>query len=184
MCAIENHWLSGARRLCSPNCDERPRCEIDSVILHNISLPPGQFGGSFIDQLFCNSLDPERHEYFREICDLKVSAHLLINRSGEVTQYVPFDNRAWHAGLSRYRGRERFNDFSIGIELEGTDWQPYDSRQYEILARVILELLKTYPAICVDNILGHSTISPGRKTDPGPSFDWSRLYGLISAFDG
>jgi AmpD protein len=184
MSSIENHWLSSARQCPCPNFDERPGCRVDTIVLHNISLPPGQFGGPFIEHLFCNCLDPEKHEYFQQICQLKVSAHLLIDRNGDTTQFVAFDKRAWHAGVSAYRGRERFNDFSIGIELEGTDWLPYDLRQYETLARVILALQHTYADINTDNIVGHSTIAPGRKTDPGPAFEWSRLTGLLDSLTG
>jgi len=182
MYAIENHWFVQARHCSSPNYDERPDCAIDTIVIHNISLPPGEFGKPYIEQLFTNCLNPQVHEYFVAIHELKVSAHLLIDRNGLITQFVGFDKRAWHAGVSSYQGRERFNDFSIGIELEGTDWQPYDASQYETLARVILALQGTYPDIRRDNLVGHSTISTGRKTDPGPSFEWSRLTGLLTAF--
>ncbi len=183
MSPVVGHWLTDARSCCSPNYDERPSCQIDTIVLHNISLPPGQYGSRYIDLLFTNGLNPADHEYFATISDLRVSSHLLIDRQGEVTQYVGFDKRAWHAGKSSYLGRERFNDFSIGIELEGTDWQPYEATQYEVLAHVILVLQATYPAILTENLVGHSTISPGRKTDPGPAFDWGRLRGLLMAFD-
>ena len=145
-------------------------------------MPPGEFGGSYINDLFTNSLDAGVHDYFREICHLKVSSHLLIDRQGVVTQYVSFDKRAWHAGASEFQGRMRFNDFSIGIELEGTDWLPYNACQYTRLAELILTLKKNYPQIKSSNLVGHSTISPGRKTDPGPAFDWWRLRGLLTAF--
>lgn len=178
---INQHWLTGASHCLSPNFDERPECAIDTVVVHNISLPPGEFGGCHIDELFTNTLDPATHPYFVEICDLKVSAHLLVSRAAVVTQFVAFDKRAWHAGLSSFNGRERVNDFSIGIELEGTDDVPYEAAQYECLARLVLSLSSAYPEIVSGNLIGHSDISPGRKTDPGPAFDWPRLYGLLEA---
>lgn len=182
MYAIENNWLTAARHCPSPNCDDRPDCDIDTIVVHNISLPPGEFGGPFIDQLFTNCLDPAAHEYFETIYTLEVSAHLLIDRAGMVTQFVGFDKRAWHAGVSSYQGRQFFNDFSIGIEVEGTDWQPYEAEQYATLASVILALQSAYPKISLSKIVGHSTISPNRKTDPGPSFEWKRLTGLLNVF--
>lgn len=181
MHSIEQHWLTDARRCDSPNFDERGDHVIDTIVIHNISLPPGEFGGRHIDELFCNALNPDEHSYFAEICALKVSAHLMINRQGVVTQYVAFDKRAWHAGESAYKGRQRFNDFSIGVELEGTDTQAYDSRQYAALAEIVLRLQQEYPCITRENIVGHSTIAPDRKTDPGQAFDWARLHGLLSA---
>lgn len=177
---IVEHWLVGARHCCSPNFDDRPACVIDTLVVHNISLPPGEFGGRFIDALFTNCLDPAMHPYFERICELQVSAHLLVDRAGVVTQFVPFDKRAWHAGESSFEGRTRFNDFSIGIELEGTDHVPYQEIQYLRLAQLVVLLMQHYLAITPTNIVGHSTISPGRKTDPGPSFDWPHLRGLIS----
>lgn len=179
---VKNHWLTNATHCQSPNWDDRPSVEVDTIVIHNISLPPGQFGGAYIDQLFTNRLDPDQHEYFAQICHLQVSAHVLVDRRGQLTQYVGFDKRAWHAGQSCYQGRERFNDFSIGIELEGTDWQPYDARQYETLAHLVMVLQHCFPAITDGNLVGHSTIAPQRKTDPGPAFDWNRLYGLLAAF--
>ncbi|MES0872913.1 1,6-anhydro-N-acetylmuramyl-L-alanine amidase AmpD [Sinimarinibacterium thermocellulolyticum] len=174
-------WLAGARRLPSPNCDARPpRERISLLVIHGISLPPGVFGGPWIDALFRNRLDASAHPYFAEIASLRVSAHLLIRRDGRLTQYVPFSRRAWHAGVSRFGGRERCNDFSIGIELEGTDTQPYTTRQYRRLARVIAQIRARYPAITPSRIVGHSDIAPGRKTDPGPSFDWQRLHALLA----
>lgn len=180
---IREHRLIGVNRCDSPNYDDRPPCVIDTVVVHNISLPPGEFGGCFIDALFTNTLDPSLHPYFNEISGLQVSAHLLIDRKGRVTQFVPFDKRAWHAGQSSYQGRQRFNDFSIGIELEGTDHLPYEAAQYQRLAGVLLLLHKYYPAISKSNIVGHSTIAPLRKTDPGPAFDWGHLHSLIAALD-
>lgn len=177
---ITNHWLAGAVRLGSPNCDNRPAdTRIDSIVIHNISLPPGEFGGGHISELFCNRLDEMAHPYFREICELQVSAHILIDRRGDCTQYVAFDKRAWHAGVSCYKGRERYNDFSIGIELEGTDYERYETVQYEVLASLTRSLMACYPDIDIENIVGHETISPGRKTDPGPAFEWPRYFGLV-----
>ncbi len=175
----------GVRHVPSPNCDDRPPGEdISLLVIHNISLPPGQYGGTYIDDLFCNCLNPSAHPYFAVIADFKVSAHVLIDRSGRVTQYVPFTRRAWHAGLSAHRGRERCNDFSIGIELEGCDEQAYDERQYLALRDLTMLLLLEYPSINRDNIadhiVGHCHIAPGRKTDPGPSFDWSRYFQSLS----
>ena len=150
---------------------------VSLVVVHGISLPPGEFGGPYIDALFTNSLDSSLHPYFHEIAGLKVSAHLLVRRDGQVVQYVPFDCRAWHAGMSCYGGQENCNDFSIGIELEGTDEIPYTERQYETLVMVLGLLDDKYPGTS-GHLAGHSEIAPGRKTDPGPSFDWSHLYAL------
>jgi AmpD protein len=169
---LEDGWLSGVRRVVSPHCDLRPDNESPSLlVVHNISLPPGKFGGPYIDQLFSGTLDPEADVFFAEIHHLRVAAHCLIRRDGEIVQYVPFDKRAWHAGVSSWRGRERCNDFSIGIELEGTDEQAFSEAQYQSLCAVTQLLIKHYP-ITADNITGHSDIAPGRKTDPGPHFDW------------
>jgi AmpD protein len=157
----------------SPHCDERPEGEkVSLLVIHNISLPPGEFGGSWIDDLFMGTLDPQAHPYFAEIEGLKVSAHFLIRRDGSLIQYVPCDKRAWHAGASNWKGRERCNDFSIGVELEGADDVPFAEPQYETLAKLKLDLEKRYGKL---DIAGHSDIAPGRKTDPGPWFDWSRL---------
>lgn len=147
--------------------------------MHGISLPPGEYGGTWIDRLFTNSLPPQEHPYFAEVAGLKVSSHLLIRRDGEVVQYVPFHARAWHAGASSYCGRERCNDFSIGIELEGTDDSAYEPAQYRALRDAILALCAAYPSLSVERIAGHSDIAPGRKTDPGPAFDWPRLRALL-----
>jgi N-acetyl-anhydromuramoyl-L-alanine amidase len=177
--AVESGRLIGARFVASPNVDGRPgEVMPDVLVIHNISLPPGEFGGDAIEQLFCNTLDFHAHPFYRTIDGLRVSAHLLIRRSGEVIQFVPFHQRAWHAGLSRYDGRERVNDFSIGIELEGTDQVPFEDRQYQVLARVTHTLLRAYP-ITRDRIVGHADIAPGRKTDPGPFFDWPRYRASI-----
>jgi len=172
---IKNHWLNQASKIPSPNYDERPVGQAPSLlVVHCISLPPEQFGGGYIDQLFCNQLNPDEHPYFKQIYQLKVSAHLLIKRDGEIVQYVAFDKRAWHAGLSDYKGRQKCNDFSIGIELEGSENQPYTDEQYQQLIAVTETLIAHYPGLYSQNIVAHSDIAPARKTDPGPSFDWSR----------
>lgn len=174
------HLLTDVLYIPSPNCDERPAgSPIDLIVVHGISLPPGQYGGPYITELFTNQLNPTAHPYFVEVAGLKVSSHLLIRRSGQLIQYVPFDKRAWHAGKSNYQGRERCNDFSIGIELEGTDETEYTDDQYQQLSEVILILLQYYPELSRDRITGHSDIAPGRKTDPGPSFVWPRLLGIL-----
>ncbi|CAK0747980.1 N-acetyl-anhydromuramoyl-L-alanine amidase [Gammaproteobacteria bacterium] len=171
-------WLVGARRVESPNQDDRPAgAEIDLVVIHNISLPPGEFGGTWIDLLFTNALPSEAHPYFETIKGLRVSTHLLIRRDGELVQYVPFHKRAWHAGVSQWNGRERCNDYSIGIELEGSDDIPYTDAQYAALAKSIPILVRAYPKI-VNHFVGHNDIAPGRKTDPGSAFDWSRVIGF------
>lgn len=172
--------IEGARYLPSPNHDARPEpTEISLLVVHNISLPPGEFGGPSIDQLFTNQLDGSAHPYFAGICQLEVSAHALIRRDGSITQYVPFHLRAWHAGASSYDGRNRCNDFAIGVELEGTDTTPYEPIQYQTLAALSLALMHTYPAITAQRITGHEHIAPGRKTDPGPAFDWPAFLALL-----
>lgn len=172
--------LDAARQRFSPNHDERPEgVGVDLIVVHGISLPPGEFGGPWIDALFANTLDPAAHPYFQVVAELRVSAHLLIRRDGELTQYVPFHRRAWHAGASRFAGRSRCNDFSIGIELEGADQVPYEDRQYQRLAMVILALRTAYPTLARGWLAGHADIAPGRKTDPGPAFDWARLRRLL-----
>lgn len=174
--------LAGARQVLSPHLDERPGgTTLDLIVLHGISLPPGEFGGPWIDRLFTGDLPPDAHPYFGTIAHSRVSAHVLIRRSGEIVQYVPFSRRAWHAGASSYQGRAACNDFSIGIELEGTDETPYTDTQYEELARLIRALLRTYPTLSRDRIAGHSDVAPGRKTDPGPGFEWERLRRLLVA---
>jgi AmpD protein len=173
--------LDAARQVCSPNCDPRPAgIEPDLIVIHNISLPPNEFGGSHIDALFCNHLPADEHPYFAAIHKMQVSAHLLIRRDGEIVQYVPFHQRAWHAGQSSYAGREGCNDFSIGIELEGADTTPYTDVQYERLTHIVEALLATYPGLSAERIAGHCDIAPGRKTDPGPAFDWGRLHNVVS----
>lgn len=168
--------LDVARQVPSPNCDARPvGTGIDLLVIHNISLPPGCFGGNAIDCFFTNTLDSEAHPYYAGISDIQVSAHLLIRRDGTIIQYVPFHRRAWHAGVSCFQGRARCNDYSIGIELEGTDERAYEDMQYQVLQRLIKLLARTYPGIRQDRIVGHSDIAAGRKTDPGPAFDWSKI---------
>jgi AmpD protein len=177
---IQHHWLTNSRHLKSPNADQRPdEQEISLIVIHCISLPPQQFGHDYIDQLFCNRLNPNADPYFSHIYQLKVSAHLLIKRDGEITQYVGFNRRAWHAGVSCYQGRERCNDFSIGIELEGCETIAYTTEQYQQLAAVIQLLFKHYPKLNQQRITAHSQIAPQRKTDPGDSFDWLRLWELL-----
>jgi AmpD protein len=178
---VASGWLIPVRRVESPNCDPRPPgVETDLIVVHGISLPPGEFGGPWIDRLFCNTLPPEAHPYFAQIWEMKVSTHVLIDRKGELTQYVPFNLRAWHAGPSSYAGRDACNDFSIGIELEGTDSSVYEERQYHVLAHLIVLLCRAYPTLSPLRLVGHSDIAPGRKTDPGPAFDWPRLRTLVA----
>ena len=173
--------LDVARQAPSPNHDDRPAGSvIDLIVIHGISLPPGEFGGSWIEALFANTLDPNAHPYFRTLAGLRVSAHLLIRRDGEIVQYVPFQHRAWHAGESAYRNRHRCNDFSIGIELEGTDDEAYTGAQYRVLAAVTRTIQACYTDIDDSRIVGHSDIAPDRKTDPGPAFDWNRYRSLLA----
>ena len=174
-------WLLAAAHHPSPHCDDRPDGTlIDLLVIHNISLPPGEFGGGAIDDLFCGRLDPAAHPAFAIAAAAgPVSAHLLVRRDGTLIQYVSFNRRAWHAGRSRFAGRERCNDFSLGIELEGTDAVPFDPAQYLALARCTRALLAHYPLLCPERIAGHSDIAPDRKTDPGPYFDWALYRRLI-----
>ncbi len=173
--------LLAADYIPSPHCDQRPEnMPIDMLVIHNISLPPGQFGSDDVKNFFCGTLDSTHHPYFATIATLRVSAHLFIRRTGDIIQFVPFQKRAWHAGQSYFQGRERCNDFSIGIELEGTDDLPYEKIQYEKLASIIPVLLQTYPEMKREHIVGHSDIAPGRKTDPGPVFDWNYLDCLLA----
>jgi AmpD protein len=167
------------RFVASPNCDERPAgSAIDLLVVHAISLPPGEFGGSEIEALFTNTLDPAAHPYFAGLAGLKVSAHFLIQRDGAILQFVPCGKRAWHAGASSWRGRERCNDFSIGVELEGTDEVPFEDAQYGALAALTDAVARAYP---LAHVAGHSDVAPGRKTDPGPCFDWSRYRLAVRA---
>jgi len=169
---------AGARWVPSPHCDARPDdAAIELVVIHNISLPPGEFGGPWIDDLFMGRLDPGAHPYFADIASLKVSAHYLIRRDGTLIQYVDPDKRAWHAGVSSWNGRERCNDFSIGVELEGSDDVPFAEPQYEALAALAKSLIGRYGEL---DLAGHSDIAPGRKTDPGPWFDWGRLRASLA----
>lgn len=162
----------------SPNCDDRPPgSEVTLVVLHSISLPPGQYGGDSIERLFTNRLDPEAHPYFKEIEGLKVSSHFLVRRDGEVVQFVPVERRAWHAGASSWRGRSRCNDFSIGIELEGTEEDSFADPQYQALTALIRSLQLKFP---IRDIAAHSDVAPGRKTDPGARFDWARLLAALA----
>ncbi|MCW8905599.1 1,6-anhydro-N-acetylmuramyl-L-alanine amidase AmpD [Sedimenticola sp.] len=178
-------WLESARRCPSPNQDERPEsCAVDLLVIHGISLPPDQYGGPWIDRLFLNQLPPDEHPYFAQIHQMRVSSHLLIRRDGERVQYVPLHRRAWHAGQSCFAGRERCNDFSIGIELEGSDDTPYTDEQYRVLAETIREIQQHYPAINDTRITGHCDIAPSRKTDPGPAFDWQYLKQLLVKGEG
>ena len=178
--ALAAGWLTQARRVRSPNFEPRPAgCEPDLLVIHNISLPPGCYGGDCIEQLFTNCLDWDGHPYFGRIRGLEVSAHLLIRRTGEVLQFVDLLHRAWHAGESCFEGRENCNDFSVGLELEGTDDDPYTDAQYSVLAAVTRILQGRFPAITPNRIVGHSDIAPGRKTDPGPAFDWRRYRASL-----
>ncbi len=173
---LETGLLKQANFVPSPNCDERPEgTEIDLIVVHGISLPPGQFGGQGVEQLFTNRLNPEEDPYYKTIEGLRVSAHLFINRKGEVIQFVPFHLRAWHAGVSRYQERDKCNDFSIGIELEGTDHTPYTASQYSALKKAVQAIMEAYPSIPKDAVTGHEHIAPGRKTDPGPYFMWAAI---------
>ena len=181
----DSGWLSGGAlpvaHIPSPNFNNRPESlEISLLVIHNISLPPGEFGGEFIEQFFCNKLDAKAHPYFSEIDTLQVSAHFLIRRSGEIVQFVSVNNRAWHAGVSNFNGRENCNDFSIGVELEGSDDKPFAKEQYSGLVWLTQKLMANFNAITPDRIVGHSDIAPGRKTDPGPLFDWQTYRQMLS----
>lgn len=174
--------LRPAQQCPSPNQDARPQdTELRLIIVHGISLPPGEYGGDSIEAFFTNTLDCEAHPYFQEIEGLRVSSHLLIRRDGRVVQFVPFERRAWHAGESTFRGRNCCNDFSIGIEMEGVDDLPYADAQYEQLPQVIRAITTAYPSISARCIAGHCDVAPGRKSDPGPAFDWLRLYDGLDA---
>ena len=173
-------WVEGATWLSSPNHDRRPAGQSPEVlVIHAISLPPGQYTGDAVARFFLNQLDPSAHPYFEKIFDLKVSAHFFIRRDGEIVQFVPVSHRAWHAGESEHRGRANVNDFSIGVELEGTDEEKFATVQYESLSALTGVLIAAFPAITPGNIVGHSDVAPGRKTDPGPGFDWERYRQMI-----
>jgi AmpD protein len=172
--------IPGARQVLTDHFDARPgNAPPELLLIHNISLPPAQFGGPWIDRLFTGTLPRDAHPFFREIPEGRVSTHVLIRRSGEIVQYVPFGNRAWHAGRSDYRGRAECNDYSIGIELEGTDDLPYEDAQYAQLTALVRALLAAYPSLSREHIAGHSEVAPGRKTDPGASFDWERFRASV-----
>lgn len=178
---IQEGWLQQARKVPSPNCGPRPgACDPELLVIHNISLPPRCYGGDCIERFFTNRLDWDEHPYFEEIRGVEVSAHVLIQRTGEVLQFVSFGERAWHAGASCFEGRSNCNDFSIGIELEGSDDEPYTDAQYAVLPAVTDALLAHYPTMAARKIVGHSDIAPGRKTDPGPAFDWQRYRRQLS----
>lgn len=172
-------WCHGIRHCPSPNCNVRPRGEISLLVIHNISLPPGQFGTGKVQAFFQNRLVADEHPYFAGIATLQVSAHFLIERDGAITQFVSCNERAWHAGQSSFGGRENCNDFSLGIELEGTDEQPFADAQYAALVALTRVLQRAYPALTLERICGHSDIAPTRKTDPGPAFDWPRLRAAL-----
>lgn len=172
-------WCDAVRHCPSPNFNARPAGEVSLLVIHNISLPPAQFGTGKVQVFFQNGLDPNEHPYFAEIAALRVSAHFFIERDGKVTQFVSCNERAWHAGVSSFAGRENCNDFSLGIELEGTDELPFTDAQYDALVALIGVLRKAYPALTPERICGHSDIAPARKTDPGPAFDWSRLRAAL-----
>ena len=179
---ISTGLLSDAAFRPSPHQDARPDgMAIELLVIHGISLPPGEFGGPWIEQLFMGTLPRDAHPYFKDIAALRVSAHLLVRRDGELIQFVPFHKRAWHAGASNFRGREACNDFSIGIEIEGDDATPYAAPQYTALAGVSEALMRAYPGITSSQIVGHSDIAPGRKTDPGPAFDWARYRDILAS---
>ncbi len=176
-----DHWLQRSRRLPTANCDPREDpADIALVVIHNISLPPGSFGGGHIEALFTNTLKSDLHPTFISLEGVRVSAHLFIDRRGRVCQFVPFDHKAWHAGASSWRGRTGCNRFSIGIELEGTDTRPFTSAQYGALVPVLKGLFARYPLLTRDGVVGHAEIAPGRKTDPGPAFDWALLYRMLA----
>ena len=177
----DGHWLTGALKRPSPNCNDRPRPDdIGLVVVHGITLPPGRFGTGLVEALFLNTLDLTIHPALADLEGVRVSAHLFIDRDGVVTQFVPFHRRAWHAGVSSFGGRENCNDFAIGIELEGTDDAAYEDGQYERLTGVLRGLFRRYPQLSPSRVVGHAEIAPGRKTDPGPAFDWERLMASIA----
>lgn len=179
-CVVSEGWIQEVEHCKSPHFSERNiDTSIDLLVIHNISLPPNQYGGSYISDLFMGCLNADADPFFREIEGLEVSAHCLVRRDGQIIQYVSFDNQAWHAGVSSFCGRERCNQFSIGIELEGSDFEPFTSSQYQSLTALTVAIQQQYPAIVKSNIVGHSDIAPGRKTDPGPFFEWSRYFDLM-----
>lgn len=173
-------WLNTARRVPSPNFNQRPDQQVSLLVIHNITLPPEQFGGDYVERFFTNTLDHKEHPFFEQLKGFEVSAHLYIRRDGELIQFVPLNKRAWHAGQSEYQGRSNCNDFSIGIELEGYDRCPYTPAQYDCLHNTTKQIMHHYPMITAERITGHSHIAPGRKTDPGPAFDWSRYLESLN----
>jgi AmpD protein len=174
---VDSNWVAGARRILSPNCDSRPPgIEVSLLVLHSISLPRGQYGGDAIERLFTNQLDASAHPSFADLAGVRVSSHFLIRRGGELVQFVPLQARAWHAGASRWRGRERCNDFSVGVELEGVDDGPFEAAQYRRLEGLVRELGARLP---LRGLAAHSDVAPGRKSDPGTRFDWARLCGAL-----
>ncbi|HEY8068998.1 MAG TPA: 1,6-anhydro-N-acetylmuramyl-L-alanine amidase AmpD [Burkholderiales bacterium] len=176
--AAEGGWVAGARRILSPNCDSRPAgAEISLVVLHSISLPRGVYGGDAIERLFTNQLDPAAHPSFADLAGVRVSSHFLVRRGGELLQFVPLQARAWHAGVSRWRGRERCNDYAVGIELEGTDDSAFAPAQYACLARLVNKLQSSLP---LREFAAHSDVAPDRKTDPGAHFDWPRFLSVLA----
>jgi N-acetyl-anhydromuramoyl-L-alanine amidase len=173
--------LAGVTQVLSPHFDARPTGIVPHlIVVHGISLPPGEFGGPWIDRLFTGGIVSDAHPFFAQLAELRASAHVLIRRDGQIVQYVPFSARAWHAGESQYEGRSGCNDFSIGIELEGTDARAYEDAQYASLAQLIRALIATYASLAKERVVGHSDIAPGRKTDPGSAFDWERLTSLVA----
>lgn len=177
--------LRGARQVASPHWNARPPgSDVELIVVHGISLPPDQYGGGWIERFFCGNLPADAHPYFATIAALRVSAHALIGRDGTVTQFVPFHGRAWHAGVSSWQGREQCNDYSIGIELEGADETPYTDAQYRSLAALLRVLFDAYPGLAPERVVGHSDVAPGRKSDPGPAFDWARLRSAIAPSTG
>ncbi|OOF60196.1 1,6-anhydro-N-acetylmuramyl-L-alanine amidase AmpD [Rodentibacter myodis] len=177
---IESGWLQDCRQIPSPHFDKRPDPQdISLLVIHYISLPPEQFGGGYVDDFFQGKLDPHIHPYFESIYQVRVSAHCFIDRDGVITQYVNFNDRAWHAGVSSFQGREKCNDFSIGIELEGSNEQPFTEAQYQALQQLTQKIIKAYPKITQDRIVGHADIAPDRKIDPGQYFDWKRYLNSL-----
>ncbi|MCV2884922.1 1,6-anhydro-N-acetylmuramyl-L-alanine amidase AmpD [Aestuariibacter sp. AA17] len=177
---IKDGIINPSRVVFSDHHDERPAAsDVSLLVIHNISLPPGQFGGGYIEQFFTGQLNPKAHPFFEEIHQMRVSSHLMISREGEVIQFVPLHRRAWHAGLSSFQGVERCNDYSIGIELEGTDTVPYTEAQYRALQQVTLAIQANYPRITLGRIVGHNDIAPFRKTDPGPAFNWQKYRTML-----
>jgi len=177
---VQNHYVDQAEFLASPNFSERPRgVKISLLVIHNISLPPGEFGGNHVIDFFLNKLDSSQHPFFEKISDMKVSSHLFLDRKGKLIQFVGLDKKAWHAGVSEFKDQEECNDFSIGIELEGTDTDPYTDAQYDSLISLTNCLMESYPGITKERVVGHSDIAPDRKTDPGESFNWSRYKNSL-----